>query len=82
MSSITPCTCGGAKLTTTVKNLKNEAPGQPEDYSDTPPEDDAEASPYDSEVEEEKIPVAVRAACGRPPGVPNKRGRIGGKGGR
>ena len=60
----------------------DEAPDQPEDDSDTPPEDEAEASPYDSEVEEEKMPVAVRPARGRPPGVGNKRGRIGGKGGR
>ena len=55
----------------------DEAPDQPEDDSDTPPEDEAEASPYDSEVEEEKMPVAVRPARGRPPGVGNKRGRIG-----
>ena len=56
---------------------EDEAPGQPADDSDTPLEDEVEAPPYDSEEEEEKMPAAVKALRGRPPGFRGK-----GKGGR
>jgi len=57
-----------------------EEPNQPEDDSDTPPEEELVASPYDSPVEEEKLPVVPKAPRGRKPGSQNKRGRGGGKG--